>query len=123
MKNSGKCFKCGSDDLLRIPGWVGRYGAGNNIPTGFTIFGAVKVTRFLCCGCGYSEEWVEWPDDIEKLRKEYPSIHYKETLPPGLVASSSVELPPLPRCSVCDTPLIDFGRGAVFPLCSPHAGQ
>jgi hypothetical protein len=50
---------------------TGAYGAGNNIPAGQTIFSSVKVTRFLCSGCGYSEEWVESPADIERLRKKY----------------------------------------------------
>jgi hypothetical protein len=50
---------------------TGAYGAGNNIPTGMTILSSVKVTRFLCSQCGYSEEWIESPSDLEKLRKRY----------------------------------------------------
>jgi hypothetical protein len=57
--------------VIRIPGSIGAYGSGNNIPTGRSIFSSVKVTRFLCARCGYSEEWVESPADIEKLRKKY----------------------------------------------------
>ncbi len=32
---------------------------------------AIKVTRFLCKGCGFSEEWVEAPGDIAKLVDNY----------------------------------------------------
>ena len=71
MKTTGAYPKCGSRELIRIPGMIGGYGAGNNIPVGRTIFSSVKVTRFLCSQCGYSEEWIESPSDLEKLRKKY----------------------------------------------------
>ena len=71
MKNSRICPKCNSNDLIRIPGKNGPYGSGNNIPTGLTVFSAVKVTRYLCCSCGYSEEWIDSKKDIEKVRSYY----------------------------------------------------
>jgi ribosomal protein S27AE len=73
MKTTGKCAKCGSAEVLRIPGQVGAFGTGNNIPIGKTLFSSVKVTRFLCGQCGYSEEWVESADDLQKLREKYRS--------------------------------------------------
>lgn len=66
MKNSGRCPKCQSSDILRIEGKAGAYGSGNNIPIGATIFSAVKVPRYLCCDCGYAEEWID-REDIPKL--------------------------------------------------------
>ena len=48
-------------------------GAGNNIMIGATIFSAVKVTRFLCASCGFSEEWIESSDDIARIAKKYAS--------------------------------------------------
>jgi len=71
MKNNKTCPKCNSRDIMRIPGKVGGYGSGNTIMTGNTIFSAVKVTRYLCCECGYSEEWIDNKEDIEKLRKKF----------------------------------------------------
>ena len=71
MKNTGKCPKCASEELLRIEGQSGAYGAGNNIQTGWTVFSAVKVTRFLCTSCGFSEEWIESPEDIAKLVEKF----------------------------------------------------
>jgi len=71
MKNTGQCPKCTSRDLLRIEGQAGAHGAGNNIPVGWTIFSSVKVTRFLCTSCGFSEEWIESPEDIAKLVEKF----------------------------------------------------
>lgn len=71
MKNTSICPKCHSSGIIRIPGNVGAYGTGDNIKAGFTNFSAVKVTRYLCASCGYTEEWIDDPDDIEKLKKYY----------------------------------------------------
>lgn len=70
MKNSHKCPKCGGTDLLKIPGKAGPYGAGNNIQVGMTYFSAVLVDRYVCCSCGYSEEWIN-RGDIEKLKDKF----------------------------------------------------
>ena len=71
MKNTGICTKCHSSEIIRIPGNVGAYGAGNNIIAGRTNFSAVKVTRYICASCGYTEEWIDNSIDIEKLKKYY----------------------------------------------------
>lgn len=70
MKNTRCCPKCGGFDILLVPGYSGAYGSGNNIPTGFTIFSAVKVDRYVCGNCGYSEEWIR-KEDIPSLRRKY----------------------------------------------------
>ena len=70
MKNTRICPKCSSTDIIRIEGQSKAYGAGNNIQMGMTIFSAVLVHRYLCCSCGFSEEWID-KDDIEKLKKKY----------------------------------------------------
>jgi len=70
MKNTRICPKCSSTDILRIEGQSKAYGAGNNIPIGMTIFSAVLVHRYLCCSCGFSEEWID-KEDIEALKKKY----------------------------------------------------
>jgi hypothetical protein len=44
---------------------------GNNIPAGITWFNAVKVTRYLCGSCGFSEEWIDSPGDIARIKKKY----------------------------------------------------
>lgn len=70
MKNTGLCPKCGSKDLLLVPGKAGAYGSGNNIMTGHSIFSAVLVNRYVCCTCGFTEEWVDL-EDIPKLKEKY----------------------------------------------------
>lgn len=31
----------------------------------------VSVARYVCCDCGYVEDWVETQKDLETLRREY----------------------------------------------------
>jgi len=66
MKNTHCCPKCSNRDILFIKGKAGAYGSGNNIPVGMTIFSAVPVHRYVCCSCGYSEEWID-KEDIPTL--------------------------------------------------------
>ena len=66
MKTTKICPKCGSGNIVRIDGNTGAYGTGNNIPLGATIFSAVNVNRYICCQCGYSEEWID-RNDLEKV--------------------------------------------------------
>ncbi len=70
MKNMNSCPKCQSRDILNIPGNAGAYGSGNNIQVGWSNFSAVLVNRYICCNCGYSEEWID-EKDIAKLKKKY----------------------------------------------------
>ena len=71
MKKTNSCPKCESEDILHIPGQAGAYGSGNNIPAGWTVLSAVKVSRYLCTGCGYSEEWIDSQADLQKLKTKY----------------------------------------------------
>lgn len=71
MKNSKVCPKCQQQRIIRIPGQAGAYGSGNNIPVGLTVFSSIKVTRFVCIHCGFSEEWIESPDDLYALEQKY----------------------------------------------------
>lgn len=68
MKNTRICPKCSSSDILRFDGYTGAYGSGNNMMTGHTVFSAVNVNRYVCCECGYTEEWID-REDIEKVKK------------------------------------------------------
>ena len=67
MKNTKVCPKCRSTDLVRIDGYAGAYGTGNNIMVGASIFSAVEVNRYICCGCGFTEEWID-REQIEKVK-------------------------------------------------------
>ncbi len=67
MKNTRKCPKCGGNDILIVDGYAGAYGAGNNIMVGGTIFSAVGVDRYICCSCGFTEEWID-TGKMEKIK-------------------------------------------------------
>ena len=66
MKKTKVCPKCQGDNIVRFDGYVSSYGAGNNVMTGATIFSAVKVNRYICCDCGFTEEWID-KEDLEKI--------------------------------------------------------
>lgn len=70
MKNTKICPKCNHTEIIRIEGTAGSYGSGNNIQVGLTYFSAVLVHRYVCCNCGFSEEWID-TEDISKLKKKY----------------------------------------------------
>lgn len=70
MKNTKKCTKCNSENIVRIPG-SNAIGVGNSIMVGRTVGSAVNVTRYLCCECGFLEEWIDSREDIESIIKKY----------------------------------------------------
>lgn len=75
MRFTATCPKCSGRDLLFVEGETGAYGVGNNIRAGVTVFSSVLVKRYICCRCGYSEEWID-QNDIQKLTKRYPRVNF-----------------------------------------------
>ena len=72
MKNSHTCPKCGSRDIVRIPDHPSRYASGSNIyTTRYTLLGKVPVIRYVCCGCGYVENWVDSPMELVQIHQTY----------------------------------------------------
>lgn len=68
MKNTNICPKCQSNDIVFVKGRDDGYGIGNNIQTGFVA--RTLVNRYVCCNCGFTEEWVN-KEDIPKIKKKY----------------------------------------------------
>ena len=68
MNKNRICPKCGSNDIYVVDGYTGPYGSGNNVMIGATVFSAVKVNRYICCTCGFTEEWIG-REDLEKVKK------------------------------------------------------
>ena len=69
MKNTGKCPKCGGDyivDAVDSP----MYRSSVSIRTGITMRSAVWVHRYVCCSCGYLEQWVD-REDIPQIQQKY----------------------------------------------------
>ena len=67
MKNTKICPKCSSSDIVRFDGYAGAYGSGNNLMVKGSIFSAVNVNRYVCCTCGFTEEWIDM-EDMEKVK-------------------------------------------------------
>jgi len=63
MRNTHRCPKCGSADIITV-----EPGLYNSFPVSF--FAQAKLERWVCCTCGYSEEWVE-QDKLDKVRECY----------------------------------------------------
>ena len=68
MNKNRICPKCGSTEIYVVDGYTGPYGSGNNVMIGATVFSAVKVNRYICCRCGFTEEWIN-REDLEKIKK------------------------------------------------------
>ena len=72
MKNTFLCPKCSSRHIVRVPDNPGRHASGNNIYTSsFTLFKKVPVIRYVCCGCGYVENWVEQPGQLAEIGRTF----------------------------------------------------
>ena len=76
MKNTRVCSKCQSSNIVRIDGYSGAYGSGNNVMTGITVFSGVPVNRYICCDCGFTEEWID-KCDIEKIANSKKDKRYE----------------------------------------------
>lgn len=72
MKNTGICPKCGSGRIARIPD-NGKYANGNSIYLRSTValLGRIPVIQYVCCDCGYVEEWVEAKRDQERIAERF----------------------------------------------------
>jgi predicted nucleic-acid-binding Zn-ribbon protein len=70
MKHSNLCPKCNFTDIIRIPARIPATTSENIIQVGL-MTRAVRVTRYVCATCGFSEEWIESLDEIEKLRNRH----------------------------------------------------
>ena len=72
MKNTKTCPKCNSQDIIHVPGTTVGTTFHNYIPAGLLpVFSSIPVTRYVCSQCGFSEEWIDSPADLEKLRQKY----------------------------------------------------
>lgn len=66
MKNKGICPKCGGDDIRIVEGFYGRYGEGNSFSLGLMGLHSFKKDTYICCDCGFTEEWLA-EEDLETV--------------------------------------------------------
>ena len=72
MKNTKKCPKCNSLNIARVPDNYNRHGSGNNIyTTTMTLLGKIPVIRYVCCDCGYVENWVETSKERAEIKHTF----------------------------------------------------
>jgi predicted nucleic-acid-binding Zn-ribbon protein len=69
MKNM-VCPKCHAKDIVRLPVDL----EAPNMLSGAkppSHYKTINVTRYCCANCGYSEVWVNDPDNLKDLLKKY----------------------------------------------------
>ncbi len=71
MMNMKRCPVCDSTDIVRVPDDAHRYLANSICITKFAMVKRIPVARYVCCACGYVENWVETPREREEIRKAF----------------------------------------------------
>jgi hypothetical protein len=72
MKNSKRCPKCQSADIILIPGKREAGGAGNLISvSSWNLFNTVAPVLHVRGSCGYIENWLISPEDIARVKACY----------------------------------------------------
>ena len=69
MKNL-QCPKCRSQEIIRLPGNIEPPAmfSGAKPPSSFK---SINVTHYCCANCGFTETWVDNPEDLKVLLKKY----------------------------------------------------
>ncbi len=64
------CPKCRSNKIVRLPGDIQPPSmlSGAKPPSSLK---KIPFTRYCCANCGYTEVWVDDPDDLKDLLKHY----------------------------------------------------
>ena len=60
MKNTKICPKCCSQQIVKISG--GKHDQSNNFAIGYPSYAKIRVDRYCCLSCGYSEEYINKQD-------------------------------------------------------------
>ena len=71
MKNAHLCPKCNSGDIARVPDTTHRYLANSICVTKFAWVKRIPVARYVCCQCGYVENWVEKSEELNEIRRAF----------------------------------------------------
>ncbi|MCP4215768.1 MAG: hypothetical protein GY765_14030 [bacterium] len=66
MKQTGKCPKCSSQEVVRKKG-SSLLNSWSRISISLTSLD-VWVTKYICTECGFIEEWVDDPGGLAKLK-------------------------------------------------------
>lgn len=69
MKNTKRCPKCGSENIACVPDNAHRYLANSIAINDIAWVRRIPVARYVCCDCGYVENWVETQRQRDELRR------------------------------------------------------
>ena len=67
MKLTGKCPKCGSEQVVRC---VNRYMDGEPVLRGGMMDAPAAIDFYVCRSCGYMEPWLS-PEELESRVLDY----------------------------------------------------
>lgn len=68
VKNSKCCPKCSSHNIVRVPDDAHRYLANSLCITKVVTVERIPVVRYVCCDCGYVENWIENKHEMDKIK-------------------------------------------------------
>ncbi|VIG69969.1 Uncharacterised protein [Clostridioides difficile] len=71
MKNIKKCPKCGSTDIVCVPDNAHKYLANSIAITKTVTVQRVPVSRYVCCSCGYLENWIETNYELNIIKNNF----------------------------------------------------
>ena len=71
MKNTKCCPKCKSLNIVRVPDNAHRYLANSICITTIAWVKRIPVARYVCCDCGYVENWVETQKERDEIRRTF----------------------------------------------------
>lgn len=66
MRKSNRCIKCGSNKITKICD-KSRYNNAINI----NAFKVAISTKYVCCECGYFEEYFESEEDLKNIYEKF----------------------------------------------------
>ena len=66
VKNTNICPKCNSGNVIKA-----QDNGYNAMGIPLTLMHVAKVCRYVCCNCGFAEEWVEDKSNLEKIETKY----------------------------------------------------
>lgn len=70
MKNTRQCPKCGSADIVVESKQTSKMSYNNYVTVKENWAKFIMMSRYICLTCGYTEEWIDKPEDLEKIEKK-----------------------------------------------------
>jgi len=68
MKYNNNCPKCQNTEIAIIEGGAFKGNIYNTLTFGLTT---IYLTRYVCTNCGFTENYVDDPKNIQKIKDKY----------------------------------------------------